>query len=160
MTLLQLKYFLEAARTGSFTMAAKNLFVAQSSLSYAIHELEHELGVPLFVRSAGKKKIELTEYGKKYLPYSEQIFKLLDSLAVIRLIIHIHRFHFSLIKSLHTFIDSFCTLRHQGTMMLCHKTSWSWDICGNHWNSQSIRLQKNQAQSLIVRGQNKQITSF
>ena len=59
MTLLQLKYFLEAARTGSFTMAAKNLFVAQSSLSYAIHELEHELGVPLFVGSAGKMKIEL-----------------------------------------------------------------------------------------------------
>ena len=79
MTLLQLKYFLEAAKAGSFTLAANNLFVAPSSLSYAIHELEHELGVPLFVRSAGKKKIELTEYGKKYLPYSEQIFKLLDA---------------------------------------------------------------------------------
>ena len=79
MTLLQLKYFLEAAKAGSFTLAANNLFVAPSSLSYAIHELEHELGVPLFVRSAGKKKIELTEYGRKYLPYSEQIFTLLDA---------------------------------------------------------------------------------
>lgn len=69
MTLQQIKYFLEVAKTQKFTLAAKNLFVAQSGLSYAIHELEHELGVPLFVRNANKK-VTLTEYGEKYLPYS------------------------------------------------------------------------------------------
>lgn len=77
MTLQQIKYFLEVAKTQKITLAAKNLFVAQSGLSYAIHELEHELGVPLFVRNANKK-VTLTEYGEKYLPYAEQIFKVLD----------------------------------------------------------------------------------
>ena len=76
MTLQQIKYFLEVARTQKFTSAAKNLFVAQSSLSYAIHELERELGVPLFVRNLNKKVV-LTEYGEKYLPYAEQIFEIL-----------------------------------------------------------------------------------
>lgn len=50
MTLTQLEYFLEIARTRSFTEAASNLFVSQSSLSYAIRELENELDVSLFVR--------------------------------------------------------------------------------------------------------------
>lgn len=76
MTLQQIKYFLEVAKTQKFTSAAKNLFVAQSSLSYAIHELELELGVPLFVRNLNKKAA-LTEYGKTYLPYAEQICKIL-----------------------------------------------------------------------------------
>lgn len=76
MTLQQIKYFLEVAKTQKFTLAAKNLFVAQSSLSYSIHELEHELGVPLFVRNANKK-VTLTEYGERYLPYAEKIFQIL-----------------------------------------------------------------------------------
>lgn len=77
MTLQQIRYFLEVAKTQNFTAAAKNLFVAQSSLSYAIHELEHELGVPLFVRNMNKK-VALTEYGERYVPYAEQIFKILE----------------------------------------------------------------------------------
>lgn len=55
MTLQQIKYFLEVAKTQNFTVAAKNLFVAQSSLSYAIRELERELAIPLFVRHIKKK---------------------------------------------------------------------------------------------------------
>lgn len=78
MTLQQIKYFLEVAKTQKFTSAAKNLFVAQSSLSYSIHELEHELGVPLFVRNMNKK-VTLTEYGERYLPYAEQIFDVLEA---------------------------------------------------------------------------------
>ena len=77
MTLQQLKYFLEIAKTKNFSTAAKNLFVAQSSVSYAIHELEQELKVPLFVRDVNRK-VTLTEYGEKYLPYAERIFNLLD----------------------------------------------------------------------------------
>ncbi len=77
MTLQQLKYFLEIARTGSFSTAAKNMFCAQSSVSYAIHELEQELKVPLFIRDMNRR-VTLTEYGEKYLPYAERIFKLLD----------------------------------------------------------------------------------
>ena len=77
MTLQQIRYFLEIAKTKNFTEAAKNLFVSQSSISYAIHELEHELNVPLFVRNT-RRKVSLTEYGERYLPYAKQIFKILE----------------------------------------------------------------------------------
>ena len=76
MTLQQIKYFLEVAQTRRFTAAANNLYVAQSSLSYAIRELEHELGVPLFARNVNKK-VTLTEYGETFLPYAEQLFAVL-----------------------------------------------------------------------------------
>ena len=42
MTFQQLQYLLEVNRTGSFTTAAKNLFVTQSSVSNAITSLEKE----------------------------------------------------------------------------------------------------------------------
>ena len=66
MTLTQLRYFCDVAETKNFTSSSKRLFVAQSSISFAILELEKELGVPLFTRG---KKTELTPYGQKLLPY-------------------------------------------------------------------------------------------
>lgn len=72
MTLQQIRYFLEVTETQNFTAAANNLFVAQSSLSYAIHELEHELGIPLFARNVNKKVI-LTEYGETFFPYAKRL---------------------------------------------------------------------------------------
>lgn len=78
MTLQQIKYFIEVADTKRFTAAANNLFIAQSSLSYAISELEHELGVPLFIRNANKK-VALTEYGKAFLPHAHDVFNAVDA---------------------------------------------------------------------------------
>lgn len=77
MTITQLRYFCEVAKTRHFTAAANNLFVAQSSLSYAIQELESEMGVPLFVRRPNRR-IELTSYGEKLLPYAEGGLKMLE----------------------------------------------------------------------------------
>ena len=51
MTFQQLQYLLEVSRTGSISGAAKNLFLAQSSVSASISNLEEELGFPLFIRS-------------------------------------------------------------------------------------------------------------
>lgn len=68
MTLTQLRYFCEVARTKNFTVAAKNLYVAQSSVSTAIKDLETELNLPLFIRR-GKRNIELTSYGEQLFPY-------------------------------------------------------------------------------------------
>lgn len=68
MTLAQLNYFMEIVKTKNFTVAASNLYVSQSSLSYAIHELETELDVPLFIRRPNKK-IELTIYGETLYPF-------------------------------------------------------------------------------------------
>ena len=51
MTFQQLQYLLEVSRTGSISGAAKNLFLAQSSVSASISNLEEELGFPIFIRS-------------------------------------------------------------------------------------------------------------
>ena len=44
MTLNQLQYVVEVAKTGSINSAAGNLFVSQSVLSTAISNLENEVG--------------------------------------------------------------------------------------------------------------------
>ena len=74
MTLQQITYFIEVANTQHFTKAAQNLFVSQSSLSHAIQLLEKELEVPLFIRKSGKK-VMLTQYAQKLLPYCQRIMK-------------------------------------------------------------------------------------
>lgn len=48
MNLYQLRYFLELAEKRQYTKAARQLNITQPSLSYAISQLENELGVKLF----------------------------------------------------------------------------------------------------------------
>lgn len=62
MELLQLKYFLHAARTENFSHTAQNFLVPTSSVSSSIKKLETELGVHLFDRNANK--IMLNANGK------------------------------------------------------------------------------------------------
>lgn len=78
MTIQQIRYFLEVVKTKKFTAAAQNMYVAQSSLSHAIQELEHEIGAPLFVRNK-RKDVTLTEYGENFLPYAEQLLSVLSA---------------------------------------------------------------------------------
>lgn len=79
MTLQQLIYFKEVAETLHFTKAAQNLYVSQSALSYAISGLEHQLGVPLFVRESGKN-VALTSFGQALLPMAEKAIKNFDEI--------------------------------------------------------------------------------
>lgn len=51
MTFQQLQYLLEVYRAGSVSQAAKNLYLAQSSVSAAISNLENELGFFIFNRT-------------------------------------------------------------------------------------------------------------
>jgi DNA-binding transcriptional LysR family regulator len=53
-----------AARTGSFTSAAKELALTQGAISRQINALEQQLDISLFLRS--KQTISLTETGKTY----------------------------------------------------------------------------------------------
>ena len=48
----QFFYALEIADTGSFSQAARNLYVSQPNLSHAVKQIEKEVGFPLFIRSA------------------------------------------------------------------------------------------------------------
>ena len=72
MELLQLKYFLQLAKTQHVSKTADMLNISQPSLSSTLKKLEAELGVPLFVRQG--RNIELSEYGKVYRDYIEEAF--------------------------------------------------------------------------------------
>lgn len=61
MDILQLKYFLEVARTEHVTHSARNLRIAQPALTQSIKRLEAELGVELFARAG--RNIRLTPAG-------------------------------------------------------------------------------------------------
>ena len=73
MTLKQLQYVVTVAETGNITEAAKKLFIAQPSLTAAVHELEKEYGIILFSRS--NKGIELTPDGEEFLGYARQVLE-------------------------------------------------------------------------------------
>lgn len=70
-SLTQLKYVLAVHKLGSFSLAAKNCFVTQPTLSMQIQKLEEELGTVIFDRS--KKPILLTERGKKLIEQMQAI---------------------------------------------------------------------------------------
>ena len=71
LTLRQLKYIIKIVESGSITEAAKQLFITQPSLSNAVKELENELGIEIFNRSA--KGISLTVDGAEFLSYARQV---------------------------------------------------------------------------------------
>ncbi|MFP5277021.1 MAG: LysR family transcriptional regulator [Acidobacteriota bacterium] len=73
MDLHQLKVFREAARAGSFTRSSERLHLSQSTISLHIKKLEEEFGVPLFLRT--KRRVQLSEGGKRLLPYADRIFQ-------------------------------------------------------------------------------------
>lgn len=73
MTLRQLQYLDTVARKGSITAAAATLFISQPSLTSAIHELEKEMGITIFLRS--HKGISLTSEGEEFLGYARQILE-------------------------------------------------------------------------------------
>src|SRR5690606_14958354 len=70
MTLKQLRAFLEAVRTGSFTAAAARMDITQASVSELIRKLEDEHGTPVFSR--GGSRLVLTAAGSALLPFAEQ----------------------------------------------------------------------------------------
>lgn len=65
LTLTQLRYFTRVAELGSMTAAADELFVAQSGVSTAMHQLEKSLGTTLFIRRRSKGVV-LTEQGRAF----------------------------------------------------------------------------------------------
>jgi len=62
---------LEVAKEGTFSAAAKRLFISQPSLSQCIKKIEGELGMQLFDRS--QNPLQLTEAGRIYLRQAREM---------------------------------------------------------------------------------------
>lgn len=69
----QLRAFAALARTGSFTLAAKELFLSQSAVSHSMKALETDVGCRLFDRVG--KKVLLTQAGEALLHHTEKILQ-------------------------------------------------------------------------------------
>ena len=73
MTLQQLRYVIKVVECGSISEAAKQLYITQPSLSAAVKELENEMGIDIFNRSA--KGISLTTDGTEFLSYAREVLE-------------------------------------------------------------------------------------
>ena len=77
MNLFYLRYFVTLAHVQHYTKAAKQLCIAQPSLSHAISQMEKELGLPLFEKSG--RKTTLTRFGEEFLTCAEHTLSTLDA---------------------------------------------------------------------------------
>ena len=66
----QLTAFDRIVRAGSFSRAARDLNIAQPTISARIQALEHEVGGPLLIRS--NQGVKLTALGVSFLPYARR----------------------------------------------------------------------------------------
>ncbi len=73
LTLQQLKYVVTVAEKGTISEAAKELFIAQPSLTNAIKELENEIQISIFTRT--NKGIIISNKGDEFLAYARQVLE-------------------------------------------------------------------------------------
>lgn len=73
MTFEQMKIFVEAARYGSFTVAAEKLGLTQSAVSISIKKLEEKHGVSFFDRTG--RRLVVTDAGQVLLGEAERILR-------------------------------------------------------------------------------------
>ncbi len=76
MNILHVRYAVAVAKAGSINKAADKLMIAQPNLSRAIKELEADLGIVIFDRSA--KGMVLTAEGEEFLGYARKILSQID----------------------------------------------------------------------------------
>ena len=69
------------ANNKSFTLAAKELFITQPTVSAYINNLEEELGARLFDRTT--KEVELSEEGDRIYLYAKEMLELSDKIMPI-----------------------------------------------------------------------------
>ena len=81
MNILHMKYAVEVAKLGSLNKAAETLLVAQPNISRSIKELEADLGITIFNRSA--KGMVLTLEGEEFINYAQGILKHIDQVEMI-----------------------------------------------------------------------------
>lgn len=77
MDIESIKTFITLADNKNFTRTASQLFIAQSTVTNRINELEKELGNPLFVRT--NRSVELTTAGEQFYEYADKVINLTDT---------------------------------------------------------------------------------
>ncbi len=97
-----LKTFITLAEKRNYTQTANYLFVAQSTVTNRIFDLEKELGHTLFIRS--HKQLQLTAEGNHFLEYARRMAELEQS-ALISLSNLEHRRHSIRIGTANTIYD-------------------------------------------------------
>lgn len=78
LTLKHIKIFIAVCETGSMTAAAKELFIAQPAVSFAIAELENYYGQKFFDRISNR--LYITQAGQTLLEYGRKIVTLFDEM--------------------------------------------------------------------------------
>ena len=73
----EIKTFVVLSKVKNFTLAAEQMFIAQSTVTNRIGELEKEVGKKLFFR--GSKTATLTEEGKIFLKFAERMLELQET---------------------------------------------------------------------------------
>ena len=69
MNILHMKYAVEVAKAGSLSKASEQLYVAPPNISRCIRELETDLGITIFERTA--KGVTLTADGEEFIHYAK-----------------------------------------------------------------------------------------
>ena len=77
MTITQVRYVCEIAKSGSMTKAANRFFISQPALSEQMKALEAELGCTLFRRTA--RGTELTEAGERFCREAEPVVRIWEN---------------------------------------------------------------------------------
>lgn len=76
MNILHMKYAVEVAKAGTLNKAAENLYVALPNISRSVKELEADLGITIFERTA--KGMIPTPEGEEFLGHAREILKQID----------------------------------------------------------------------------------
>lgn len=76
MNILHMKYAVEVAKAGSLSRASESLLIAQPNISRSIKELEGDLGISIFERTA--KGMVLTHDGEIFINYAKGILAQID----------------------------------------------------------------------------------
>lgn len=78
MNLIHVKYAVEVANAGSVNKAAEKLLIAPPNLSRSVKDLETELGITIFERSA--RGMNLTPDGERFIGYARRILSEVNEL--------------------------------------------------------------------------------
>lgn len=76
MNILHMKYALEVAKAGSLSKASEVLLIAVPNISRSIKELEADIGINIFERTA--KGMSLTPEGEEFIGYAKEILSQID----------------------------------------------------------------------------------